>query len=76
MQSIRKDIRKEHPSIQNSDIITFFQVVHFVLAFQYHHISISKVKTRPILFIISFPFLSFVSVYVIFIFLLVCLSLE
>ncbi|XP_078151328.1 timeless family protein isoform X2 [Carex rostrata] len=42
MQSIRKDTRKEHPSIQNSDIITFFQVVHFVLAFQYHHISISK----------------------------------
>ncbi|KAJ1689619.1 hypothetical protein LUZ63_013774 [Rhynchospora breviuscula] len=42
MQSIRQDIKKEHPSIQNSDIITFFQVVQFVLAFQYHHVSISK----------------------------------
>jgi hypothetical protein len=60
MQSIRKDIKKEHPSIQNTDIIAFFQVVQFVLAFQYHLISISKVKTGLILIIISFPFLSLV----------------
>ncbi|KAJ3695187.1 hypothetical protein LUZ60_000564 [Juncus effusus] len=46
MQSIRNDIRKEHPSIQNSDIITFFQVAQFVLSFHYHSVSKKNVVKR------------------------------
>ncbi|XP_072995580.1 uncharacterized protein [Typha latifolia] len=42
MQSICNDITKEHQSIQNSDIISFFQVADFVLAFQHQKASISK----------------------------------
>ncbi|KAK1577022.1 hypothetical protein Q3G72_018520 [Acer saccharum] len=42
MQSIRKDIEKEHHAIQNSDIIIFFRVAQFVTSFQYHKILSSK----------------------------------
>lgn len=34
MQSVREDIRKEHPAIQNSDIIVFFEVANFFTAYQ------------------------------------------
>ncbi|KAJ0267230.1 Timeless family protein [Hirschfeldia incana] len=36
MQSVCEDIEKEHPSIQNSDIVTFFQVAQAVTSFQFH----------------------------------------
>ncbi|XP_008802054.2 protein timeless homolog [Phoenix dactylifera] len=42
MQSLREDINKEHQSIQNTDVITFFQLARFVLAFQYRKASSSK----------------------------------
>ncbi|XP_058100318.1 uncharacterized protein LOC131245111 isoform X3 [Magnolia sinica] len=42
MQSIREDIEKEHHAIQSSDVIVFFEVAHFVTAFQHHKFSISK----------------------------------
>ncbi|XP_073109120.1 uncharacterized protein [Elaeis guineensis] len=42
MQSLREDIEKEHQSIQNTDVITFFQLANFVLAFQYRKASSSK----------------------------------
>ncbi|KAK7391297.1 hypothetical protein VNO78_19711 [Psophocarpus tetragonolobus] len=44
MQSIREDIEKEHPSIQNSDVIVFFQVAEFVTSFQFYKYSVSKTK--------------------------------
>ncbi|XP_077228993.1 timeless family protein isoform X2 [Tasmannia lanceolata] len=44
MQSIRKDIEKEHHAIQRTDVIVFFQVAHFVTAFQHIKFSISKPK--------------------------------
>ncbi|XP_044504324.1 protein timeless homolog isoform X2 [Mangifera indica] len=44
MQSICEDIEKEHQSIQNSDIIIFFQVAQFVTSFQYHRIEFSKLN--------------------------------
>ncbi|KAJ4875737.1 timeless family protein [Raphanus sativus] len=34
--SVCEDIEKEHPSIQNSDIVTFFQVAQAVTSFQFH----------------------------------------
>ncbi|TQD81578.1 hypothetical protein C1H46_032816 [Malus baccata] len=42
MQSIRENIEKEHPSIQKSDVVVFFQVAQFAISFQYHKSSISK----------------------------------
>ncbi|CAH8279425.1 unnamed protein product [Arabidopsis lyrata] len=36
MQSVCEDIEKEHPSIQNSDIVTFFQVAQSITSFQFH----------------------------------------
>ncbi|XP_027934002.1 uncharacterized protein LOC114189593 isoform X3 [Vigna unguiculata] len=42
MQSIREDIAKEHPSIQRSDVVVFFQVAEFVTAFQFYKCSASK----------------------------------
>ncbi|KOM35905.1 hypothetical protein LR48_Vigan02g205500 [Vigna angularis] len=42
MQSIREDIAKEHPSIQRSDVVVFFQVAEFVIAFQFYKCSASK----------------------------------
>ena len=36
MQSVYEDIEKEHPSVQNSDIVTFFQVAQAVTSFQFH----------------------------------------
>ncbi|XP_017215066.1 uncharacterized protein LOC108193014 isoform X2 [Daucus carota subsp. sativus] len=42
MQSVREDIEKEHPAIQNSDVIVFFKVAQFVTAFQYHKFLGSK----------------------------------
>ncbi|XP_013606333.1 PREDICTED: protein timeless homolog isoform X1 [Brassica oleracea var. oleracea] len=36
MQSVCEDIEKEHPSVQNSDIVTFFQVAQAVTSFQFH----------------------------------------
>ncbi|CAN8244514.1 unnamed protein product [Cochlearia groenlandica] len=45
MQSVCEDIEKEHPSIQNSDIVTFFQVAQSVTSFQCHKSLISNRKT-------------------------------
>ncbi|XP_057950492.1 uncharacterized protein LOC131145435 isoform X2 [Malania oleifera] len=42
MQSVREDIEKEHHSVQNSDVVAFFQVAQFVMSFQYRKFSISK----------------------------------
>ncbi|KAM7274123.1 hypothetical protein ACFE04_028787 [Oxalis oulophora] len=42
MKSIREDIEKEHPSIQNNDVSVFFQVVQFVTSFQHQKFSISE----------------------------------
>ncbi|XP_068491170.1 uncharacterized protein [Phaseolus vulgaris] len=44
MRSIREDIEKEHPSIQRSDVVVFFQVAEFVTAFQFYKCSASKTK--------------------------------
>jgi len=44
MRSIREDIEKEHPSIQRSDVVVFFQVAEFVTAFQFYKCSASKVR--------------------------------
>lgn len=44
MQSLREDIEKEHSSIQESDVIVFFQVAQFVTSFQYHKFFTSKVR--------------------------------
>lgn len=43
MQSIHEDIEKEHHAVQNSDVITFFQVASFVTSFHRNKILISKV---------------------------------
>ncbi|EOA12459.1 hypothetical protein CARUB_v10025761mg [Capsella rubella] len=45
MQSVCEDIEKEHPSIQNSDIVTFFQVAQSVTSFQFHKSSASNPAT-------------------------------
>ncbi|ESQ43217.1 hypothetical protein EUTSA_v10012488mg [Eutrema salsugineum] len=45
MQSVCEDIEKEHPSIQNSDIVTFFQVAQAVTSFQFHKCSASNPAT-------------------------------
>ncbi|CAH2070182.1 unnamed protein product [Thlaspi arvense] len=45
MQSVCEDIEKEHPSIQNSDIVTFFQVAQAVTSFQFHKSSASNPAT-------------------------------
>ncbi|CAL0316025.1 unnamed protein product [Lupinus luteus] len=44
MRSIREDIEKEHPAIQRSDIVVFFEVAEFVTAFQFYKYSTSKTK--------------------------------
>nr|KYP74825.1 Protein timeless isogeny [Cajanus cajan] len=44
MRSIREDIEKEHPSIQKSDVVVFFQVAEFVTSFQFYKYSASKTK--------------------------------
>lgn len=44
MQSILEDIEKEHPAIQKSDVIVFFQVAEFVTSFQFCKYSASKVR--------------------------------
>ncbi|XP_057425130.1 uncharacterized protein LOC130718546 isoform X1 [Lotus japonicus] len=44
MRSIREDIEKEHPAIQKSDVVVFFQVAAFVTSFQFHKYSSSKNK--------------------------------
>ncbi|XP_054820740.1 uncharacterized protein LOC129319668 isoform X2 [Prosopis cineraria] len=44
MQSIREDVEKEHPAIQHSDVIVFFQVAEFVTSFQFYKYSASKTK--------------------------------
>ncbi|KAL7254194.1 hypothetical protein ACSBR1_008571 [Camellia fascicularis] len=36
MESICEDVEKEHHTIQNSDVIIFFQVAQFITSFQYH----------------------------------------
>ncbi|KAF8114815.1 hypothetical protein N665_0033s0007 [Sinapis alba] len=45
MQSVCEDIEKEHPSIQNSDIVTFFQVAQAVTSFQFHK-SLASIPAR------------------------------
>lgn len=44
MQTLREDIEKEHHSIQQSDIVVFFQVAQFVTSFQYYKFLASKVR--------------------------------
>lgn len=44
MQSVREDIRREHPSIQTSDIIVFFEVAQFFTAYQRCRVSNRKEK--------------------------------
>ncbi|XP_019442095.1 PREDICTED: protein timeless homolog isoform X2 [Lupinus angustifolius] len=44
MRSIREDIEKEHPAIQRSDVVVFFEVAEFVTAFQFYKYSTSKTK--------------------------------
>ncbi|XP_020522240.1 uncharacterized protein LOC18433200 isoform X1 [Amborella trichopoda] len=46
MESIREDIEKEHHAIQNSDVVIFFQVVQFLMAFQRHKYANSKVMMK------------------------------
>ncbi|KAK2457999.1 timeless family protein [Trifolium repens] len=44
MRSVREDIVKEHPSVQKSDVVVFFQVAEFVTSFQFYKYSTSKTK--------------------------------
>ncbi|KAK2404509.1 timeless family protein [Trifolium repens] len=44
MRSVREDIVKEHPSVQKSDVVVFFQVAEFVTSFQFYKYSTSKAK--------------------------------
>ena len=44
MRSIHEDIEKEHPAIQKSDVVVFFQVAEFVTSFQFYKHSASKVR--------------------------------
>ncbi|GAU32321.1 hypothetical protein TSUD_43630 [Trifolium subterraneum] len=44
MRSVCEDIVKEHPSVQNSDVVVFFQVAEFVTSFQFYKYSTSKTK--------------------------------
>ncbi|KAE9611334.1 putative timeless protein [Lupinus albus] len=44
MRSIREGIEKEHPAIQRSDVVVFFEVAEFVTAFQFYKYSTSKTK--------------------------------
>ncbi|KAF7821199.1 protein timeless-like protein isoform X1 [Senna tora] len=46
MQSIREDIEKEHPAIQKSDVVMFFQVAEFATSFQFYKYSASKRKNE------------------------------
>lgn len=46
MQSVCDDIMDEHHSIEKSDIITFFKVARFVLAFQHEKVSNDQVWNR------------------------------
>ncbi|XP_059067114.1 uncharacterized protein LOC131079685 isoform X2 [Cryptomeria japonica] len=45
MQSVREDIRREHPAIQNSDIIVFFEVACFFTAYQRCRVANHKGKS-------------------------------
>ncbi|KAJ9565068.1 hypothetical protein OSB04_001034 [Centaurea solstitialis] len=42
MQSIREDIEKERQAIENSEVVSFFQVAEFVMSFQHHKLLCSK----------------------------------
>jgi len=44
MRSVREDIEKEHPAVQKSDVVFFFQVAEFVTSFQFCKHSTSKVR--------------------------------
>ncbi|GAB4858390.1 hypothetical protein Ancab_009861 [Ancistrocladus abbreviatus] len=46
MQSICEDIEKEHPGIQNSDVLVFFQLAQFVTTFQYHKCLMGKTNVE------------------------------
>ena len=46
MQLVHEDIEKEHHSIQNNDVVVFFQVAQFAISFQYHKFSTSKVRIK------------------------------
>ncbi|TKY51371.1 timeless-like protein [Spatholobus suberectus] len=48
MRSIREDIEKEHPSIQKSDVVVFFQVAEFVTSFQFSKYSASKTEEEGV----------------------------
>ncbi|XP_024642189.1 protein timeless homolog isoform X2 [Medicago truncatula] len=44
MRSVREDIEKEHPAVQKTDVVFFFQVAEFVTSFQFYKHSTSKIK--------------------------------
>lgn len=44
MKSIRDDIRKEHQDIQNADVVIFFKVAQFVIAFQRQKVLLIQVR--------------------------------
>ena len=44
MQSIRDDIKKEHRDIHNADVIIFFLVAQFVIAFQRKKVLLMQVR--------------------------------
>lgn len=61
MQSIYVDITKESQSIQKAEIMMFFRVAKFVLAFQHQKILISKVRKiqKKVLIIVYWLAISF-----------------
>lgn len=44
MQSIIRDIEKEHHAIQTSDVLMFFHLAQFVTSFQHHKCQLTKVR--------------------------------
>ncbi|CAK8573428.1 unnamed protein product [Lathyrus sativus] len=50
MRSVREDIVKEHPAIQKSDVVVFFQVADFISSFQFYKYSTSKMEEEKDIF--------------------------
>ncbi|KAI5400283.1 uncharacterized protein LOC127091582 isoform X9 [Lathyrus oleraceus] len=50
MRSVREDIVKEHPAIQKSDVVVFFQVADFISSFQFYKYSTSKTEEEKDIF--------------------------
>ena len=53
MQSVREDIRREHPSIQTSDIIVFFEVAQFSIHYKCCRVSNRKIHMLDLVLKIS-----------------------